>query len=199
MSWVDRVFAGLCVLVAGYFVARLVFAGRGAERSDRIGDLAQLAMGVGMAAMFLPAADPLSPAAWIGLFVVIGAWIAAGLLRSGPGSGHQVHLVVSIAAMVYMLAMVGAPVAEQVTAIALPAPGSVVLAHDHGAGGLDGATLATGLATYFLLHALWSGGRVLRGGDGTGPGGLFSPRLTGFCHVVMGLGMGYMFATTLLP
>jgi hypothetical protein len=147
--WLDRVFAMLCALVAAYFLTRLALARRAQDQADRSGDVAHLVMGAGMAAMFLPAADPLPRPVWIAMFVVTGAWIAATLLRSGRPEptaiparrGRHLHLVISNAAMTYMVAAVGAPMAAQTAAVALPVSGTVVLAHDHGAGGGDLAAL----------------------------------------------------------
>jgi hypothetical protein len=93
--------------------------------------------------------------------------------------------------------------AVQTPAVALPASGAAVLAHDHGAGGgMNLAPLTAGFAAYFLAYTVWSARSVVRVSAHSArtnvltlPRLLSGPRLTGVCHVVMGLGMSSMFAT----
>jgi hypothetical protein len=202
--WVDGLFAIASALVALYSLGRLVLA-----RQDGVSaDLTHLLMAAGMVAMFLPAVDPLPRGVWIGLFAVNGAWLITALPRAAAAGGvfakgarHRLHPVISAAAMVYMFALMGAPAAET-PALALPASGTGVLAHDHGAaGGLSLTPVTVALAVYFLVHAVWSARAVTRVSAGaaegpvaTAPRLLSEPRLAGACHVVMGLGMSYMFA-----
>jgi hypothetical protein len=200
--WVDGLFAAASGLVALYSASRLVLA----RRNGVSADLTHLLMAAGMVAMFVPAVDPFPPAVWIGLFAVNGAWLIAALPRApgtngvlAKGERHRLHPVISAAAMVYMFAAMGTP-APAATALALPATGGAVLAHDHGAGGggVNLAPLTMALAIYFLVHAVWSAGLMTRVSAVTGEGAVTTaprPWLTGASHVVMGLGMSYMFAT----
>jgi Domain of unknown function (DUF5134) len=201
-EWVDSLFAALFGLVAIYSASRLFAEHRGSRWAWHGADLA---MALGMVAMFVPSADPLPPLVWIGIFAVFGAWIGAGVLRArsagidSPDRGHQIHLVVSMVAMAYMVSTMTSPPTEPATALA--ASGAGGQAHEHGAGGGDMAAVTIGLALYFLLHALWSGGRLVRPvALSTGSGmtvGTVSGRLLDACHVVMGLGMSYMFVAML--
>jgi hypothetical protein len=196
--WLDGVFGELSALVAVYFVVRLAVT-RGSAYADRTGDVAHLVMAVGMTAMFVPGVDPLPPGVWIAVFVLMAAWVGTGLLRAetaeGPTErGHHVHLVISSAAMVFMVTAMAAPAAGGPSE-ALGAGGGAVLAHDHGGGGPATALVSVALGAYFVLHAAWSAGRMARRTTTTTTGAgpvLFGPGLTGAAHVVMGLGMGYM-------
>src|SRR4051812_31149892 len=55
----DALFAVLFGVVALYFLARLILGRGGPGDANRAGDTAHLLMAAGMAAMFVPAADPL--------------------------------------------------------------------------------------------------------------------------------------------
>jgi hypothetical protein len=208
-EWVDGLFAALLALVALYNAVRLLASRRGpdgAHEPDRMGHGGHLLMALGMVAMFVPPVDPLPPLVWVGIFVVFGAWIGAVVLRAGaagtypPERGHQIHLVISMVAMVYMFAAMTTPASEPVAAVALAASGG--LAHEHAAGGANLAAVNIVLALYFLLHALWSGTRLVRparldtvGTAGAGSVGIAVGRLPDGCHLVMGSGMSYMFVT----
>jgi hypothetical protein len=216
-AWLDAVFGALFALLALYFAVRLI-ASRGTPGADRAGELAHLLMSVGMAAMFLPAFDPLPQPVWLAVFVLNAAWLATSLLRADPTCphetrAHQAHLVVSSGAMAYMVAIMSPAAPAPAVAMAASSSGPALLAHDHGGGGGLAGIISLALGAYFVLHAVWSAGRVARGRAtepavpavpapvGPAPAGpvlvapqglLHSPRLTGSCHVVMGLGMGYM-------
>lgn len=201
LFWLDAVLAALSALVALWVSARLLAARRGGVAIDRLAEVAHLLMGLGMAAMFAPAADPLPRLAWVLVFGVYGAWLVAAVLRAderGPVASDRAgraHAVVSTAAMVYMFAAMGG--GGQPDAVVASAE-SVVLAHDHAAGGVDLVPVTAALGVYFVLHAGWS---ALRGATGAGcaPGAagahpiLFGARAVACCHAVMGLAMGYMF------
>ncbi|SDC41433.1 DUF5134 domain-containing protein [Actinokineospora iranica] len=213
-SWVDGLFGTLLVLSALYSIGRLAASRRGENSVQPPGEATHLLMALGMAAMFLPAADPLPRAVWLTVFVLNGAWLLAGLPKAAAADGrwgreqrHHLHLAVSSGAMVYMLAMMGPAGHEQPTAIvALPGTGGAVLAHDHGAGGVSLVPVTAALALYFLAHVLWTLVTAIRtpepdrrpdGPVATIPAILVEPRLTTACHVVMGLGMAYMFTLML--
>lgn len=215
-EWVDGLFAALLGLVALHSAVRLLSrrtgpdGADGADEPDRVGHGAHLVMALGMAAMFVPSADPLPPLVWVGIFVLFGAWLGAVVLRAGaagayqPDRRHQIHLVISMVAMVYMFAAMGPSATEPVVAVAVAAPGPGGLAHEHGAGGANLDAVNIVLALYFLLHALWSGMRLVRPATvatvataGAGTVGIAAGRLSDTCHLVMGSGMSYMFATML--
>ncbi|MET0236498.1 MAG: DUF5134 domain-containing protein [Kibdelosporangium sp.] len=201
-EWVDTLFAALFGLVAIYSARRLISRH---HRPHWAVHGADLAMALGMVAMFVPSADPLPPLVWIGVFAVFGSWIGAGVLRArsagvdSPDRGHQIHLVLSMVAMAYMVSTMTSPPTEPAIALAFSSAGG--LAHEHGTGGGDMAAVNIGLALYFLMHALWSGRRLVRPvALSTGSAvtvGTVGGRLPDACHVVMGLGMSYMFVAML--
>jgi uncharacterized protein DUF5134 len=196
-EWVNWLFAALFGLVALYSAVQL-FAARAAP-GDRVRRGAHLVMALGMLVMFLPSADPLPPLVWTGVFVLVGAWLGAEVLRTGaagthpPDRGHQIHLVISMAAMVYMFATMTSAAADPAAAA-----GS---GHHHGGDGVNLIAVNIALTGYFLLHALWSGARLVRPALLSTTEGVavtaVAGRLPDACHLVMGLGMGYMFAAAL--
>ncbi|HVL85798.1 MAG TPA: DUF5134 domain-containing protein, partial [Pseudonocardia sp.] len=103
-AWIAGVFAVTCLAVGAFHVVR---AAR--RHAGVVGELAHGTMCAGMAAMFLPAADPLPRPVWFGAFVAIGAWFTAVALRRGPRVREAGHHVVCAGAMVFML-VVHAPV-----------------------------------------------------------------------------------------
>jgi hypothetical protein len=60
-------------------------------------------MGIGMAAMFVPAADPVPRLVWVGVFLVVAAWFAAAIIRTGSLLGDCGHHLIGAVAMLYML------------------------------------------------------------------------------------------------
>ncbi|MFC5288322.1 DUF5134 domain-containing protein [Actinokineospora guangxiensis] len=189
--WISTAFAVAFGITAIWSAARLRLPG------DRLNGLSHLLMGVGMVAMFAPALDPLPQAVWVVLFGLFGLWLVATVLRAGaPDSelavenrGHRAHAALSTGAMAYMFLAMGAPADHGEVALAMAGP---VLAHDHSAGGSTLAPVSVALAVYFLGHAAWSVRARLREPATAGPA-LFGPTAATACHVVMGLGMGYMF------
>jgi hypothetical protein len=197
LEWVDGMFAVLLAVVSMLSAARLVVAWRGGDRTGVVADGAHLLMGIGMVAMFLPWADPVPRLVWIVVFVAAGAWFTAYLLRgTGPGRrAHHAHMLIATVAMVYMFA-VAVPTPQPDPVVALPATGSVVLAHDH-SGGANLAAAALLLAGYFIGQALWSARRTVRVDPtrSSGWSALAFARLAESGHVVMGLAMSYMLTT----
>lgn len=88
------VLAVLCLVVAGVHLGRLHLAWP-AEGAHALTAL-------GMAAMFVPALDPVPRPVWLALFGVIGLWFAVGVWRGWPEALH--HVVCSVA-MLLMLAL----------------------------------------------------------------------------------------------
>jgi hypothetical protein len=133
------------------------------------------AMALGMAAMWLPVADPLPTAGWAAVFVLLGAWFGSATLRAGSLSGELGHLVVGSAAMVFML-LAHAPMA------AADAAGG---GHGHHGGAGPGASgplvvaVALVLGAWFVCEVLlagraWAAGRtslVTAGAPGGGASG----------------------------
>lgn len=71
--------------------------------TDRTICLAHALMGLAMAGMFWPTGDPTPATAGIVIFVLLGAWFAAGWLRSGARRiDESAHVVVGSVAMVLM-------------------------------------------------------------------------------------------------
>jgi hypothetical protein len=81
-----------------------LYVGWGIRRRVPPADAAALTlMGVGMAAMFVPALDVLPGGLWAAAFGVSGCWFAAEALRAGTLFGSAGHHVVCASAMLFML------------------------------------------------------------------------------------------------
>ncbi len=98
VTWLDGALAVACLLVGLYHVGLLL--GRRAEFAPAA---AHAAMGVGMAAMFVPAADPLPQMVWVVIFLLVGAWFGPAVLRARSLLGDAGHHSVAAAAMLFML------------------------------------------------------------------------------------------------
>jgi hypothetical protein len=210
--WLDGAFAIAFALVALLFASRLITSRQDGDRAEPAADTAHLLMGIGMVVMFVPPADPLPGIAWILIFVVSSVWVVTTLLtrQEGSGAGHLRHVLISNVGMIYMFSAMGTGSGggghtEHVAAVAM-ANGS--LAHAHGAGSFNLTPLTIAFTGYFLLHAVRTAIQMIRAGatnteSGTGsvalsaPPVLYGVRTVGSSHVVMGLGMSYMFAQML--
>lgn len=175
--------AGLLLTALGAGVAGLcLLRMRAVAAEERRAAAGDALMGLGMAAMALPAGLP-GPAAWTaGVFAVVfgAAFVRAVLpLRS---AGHHLHHAIGALAMVYMAVAMGA-------------------AQHGGHGAAAGLPAVTaGLLAYFVLYVLYGGLRPLAagagerpgavvGGAGAGGGWAVRPELAGACRVCMGVGM----------
>lgn len=96
--WLDVSLAVACLLVAAHYVGRLV-----TDRVPFVPAASHVVMGVGMAAMFVPAFDPVPRPAWVAIFLLIGAWFGAAAVRAGSLLGDPGHLAVGAVAMLFML------------------------------------------------------------------------------------------------
>ncbi|MEC4019088.1 DUF5134 domain-containing protein [Streptomyces sp. H27-D2] len=201
--WVGWPLVLLCALTGGYCLLRRR-AGPPELRRTAGGDAL---MGLGMAAMALPAAV-LDPRPWGPvLFAVVFGAVVARALPLVRRDRHQLHHAVGAFAMVYMaLAMTGAPAGAHTAGHA-----------GHGMGQPAGGVPAlTGvLLGYFAVYTLVVGVRmvplrmsapvaVAGGGDGngggdalepSGAGWLSRPELATACRVVMGIAMFAMLLT----
>jgi hypothetical protein len=145
IAWVNIGLATGC-LFAGLLHLRLALS-RPAEH------LPHAAMGVGMAAMFVPTADPFPRAAWLALFGVIAVGAAVSMLRArsfiGVSAGH--HLVGAVVMAFMLLTHVHSASA----AAADPQGGG----HHGGAGG---GGLALLVSVFALAFAAWFAADVAR-------------------------------------
>ncbi|GAA1325449.1 hypothetical protein GCM10009610_58530 [Pseudonocardia xinjiangensis] len=145
--WLDPVLGLACLAVAAF---HLVLLGR---RHAPVASGAHAAMGLGMAAMFLPSADPFPQPLWVAVFLVSGAWFGAAALRGGSLLDEAGQHVVGAAAMLFMLLGGhghGAPTAT----------GAVAPEHaHHGGGGGAPGLLVTMLA---LIFAAWFVADIVR-------------------------------------
>jgi hypothetical protein len=91
-------FGIVCLVVALHHLGRLAGSPGAAPSAG-----AHAVMGLGMAAMFVPALDPVPRPVWVAVFVVSGAWFAATAMRDGALAGDPAHHVVGAAAMLFML------------------------------------------------------------------------------------------------
>lgn len=138
----SAVLAVVCVVVALFHLARLAV-----RRRDVVGELAHALMGLGMAAMFSPAADPVPAPVWTVVFAAGLAWFGAGARRSGTLGGDAGHHVVGSCAMLLMLAA------------------------GHGAHTGVASLAALALTGYFAWHALRCVDRCRASGPVREPGG----------------------------
>ncbi|WP_199431813.1 DUF5134 domain-containing protein [Qaidamihabitans albus] len=159
-------------------------------------DLAGLLMALAMVAMASPVGAPVPTAGWQALFLLTGAWfLAAALWRRAPawqGVCRRCHLHHAVASlgMLYMLAAMPHDEAGHGPWPAMStADASVTLAWP---------VVAALAAVYFAVDGTHSAVRAFRAartdGMATMPAGFASRTV---CRTVMGLGMGYMFATGL--
>jgi hypothetical protein len=142
MGWMSGGLAVFCLVIGLLHLLRLAM-----RRRDVAVELSHAAMGLGMAAMFLPLADPVPGPVWTVVFGLGLAWFGAAALRSGTISGEAGHHVVGSGAMLFMLAAGHGASGADTTAHA---------AHGGGAAGTLGiaSVVALVLTGYFGWHAL---------------------------------------------
>jgi hypothetical protein len=100
VAWLD-VPLGVACLLAGLYHLGLALG----RRAPAVPAAGYAAMGFGMAAMFVPSADPVPQAVWIAVFGASALWFGIALVRGASGpSGH--HLVGALA-MLFMLVAPG--------------------------------------------------------------------------------------------
>ncbi|SFD07414.1 DUF5134 domain-containing protein [Streptomyces aidingensis] len=165
--------AGLCALVGGYCLFAM---GRGAPRRRPVAGL-QALMGLGMAAMAVPAGDAAPPPAVFAVLFTAAALWAAALRRAG--ARHRAHHGLEAAAMVYM-------------SLAMPAAGG----HQHGTGAGGVPLLTVLLLAYFAGYAL-AGARHLLPAPAAGgpPPARDSPEVGAACRLALALVMFTMLLT----
>ncbi|MFF8289287.1 DUF5134 domain-containing protein [Streptomyces sp. NPDC016309] len=189
----------LCLWTGAVCLART----RSCTGAGRRAAVDEAVMGVGMAAMAVPASAAGPPQwVWTGYAVVFGAAALRALWSVRGGAGHHLHHLVGSLAMVYMaLAMTGGGTGPHT------AHGGAA-----GAGAGGGVPLVTGaLLVYYAVYVLRSGLRLVpapagttgtagtgtagTGTAGTVPGGRWSgPETAPACRVAMGLAMLAMLA-----
>ena len=148
VAWSDVPLGVACALAG--LLALLQLATRRAPAADAA---AHAAMGLGMAAMFVPAVDVVPRPLWIAVFVVSGAWFTAAALRSGSVGGAAGRHLAGAVAMLFMLLVGHAH-------------------HPAAASGGGGAALLVTVAA--LVLAAWFAADVLRltlRPEGDGPAG----------------------------
>ncbi len=144
MGWMSGGLAVFCLVIGLLHLLRMAM-----RRRDVAVELSHAAMGLGMAAMFAPLADPVPGPVWTVVFGLGVAWFGAAALRSGAISGEAGHHVVGSGAMLFMLAAGhGASGADADTA--------AHAAHGGGSAGTLGiaSVVALVLTGYFGWHAL---------------------------------------------
>jgi hypothetical protein len=137
-----------CLAAAAVHLGRIVLL-RTDRSIDRLGEAAHVVMGLGMAAMFAPAADPVPVLVWATLFAVIGLWFGAVAVRVGDWAGSATHHAVGGVAMLLML------LGGHDHAIAAEGEHAGHAAHGGNVAGFGWTTVASVLlAGYFVWH-LW--------------------------------------------
>jgi hypothetical protein len=196
--WVHFVFGALFVAIAVYCASRVVFARRGGLangcETHLSGDVSHLVMSIGMAAMILPALDPLPPVVWQVVFGFTACWFALRLVRRKAWTTRpdELHHVLGSLAMVYMFSAMQAGLGDR--AMAGMSMGS----------GVALPVLAWAFLAYFLVHTIKLGAKLIEmpgAADTTvsnGPrGAVLSPQVLGSCRVVIGAGMSCMLVAML--
>lgn len=138
MTVLDPVLGAAC-LVAGLLALVRV-------RRDGAAAVAHALMGLGMAAMFVPAADPLPRGAWLAVFVATAAGAAVAAARSRAVTGEAGHHLVGSAAMVFMLLVHGG---------GAPTASAAGEGGHHAAGGEVTGALPLLVAVVALAFAAW--------------------------------------------
>lgn len=140
----DGLLAMACLVVGLHHLALLVTG-----RAPRAAAAAHATMGAGMAAMFVPAVDPLPVVGWVVVFAAVLAVAAAVAVRARSLQGDPGHLVVGGVAMLFMLLAAHphppAPAAGNGHAVGHAA--------GHAAGHAHGAAAATGIPGLLLTGA----------------------------------------------
>lgn len=193
MAWLSVIFCGVCLIVGTLHLVRMIVT-----RGDLAAEASHAAMGLGMAAMFVPLLDPVPAPVWVAAFGVSAAWFAAvALRRRCPEARHH---VVASGAMLFML-----------LAGHSHAPGRAGAAHaGHlGSGAIGVASVvALALVGYFAWHVLRCADRLGPAAQpaavpvGVGPDGtvalrapalaLAAPRTAVLAHLVMAAAMAVM-------
>jgi hypothetical protein len=193
MAWLAVIFSVICLVVGALHLIRMIVT-----RGDRATEASHAVMGLGMAAMFAPPADPVPAPVWMAAFGASAAWFAAVALRRGCPEAR--HHVVASGAMLFML-----------LAGHSHAPGSAGAAHaghlGSGAIGLASVVALT-LVGYFAWHVLRCADHLgpaaaaAAVADDVGPDGaialrppalaLTAPRTGVLAHLVMAAAMAVM-------
>jgi hypothetical protein len=108
MAWLSVILMGACLGFALVHGARVV---RGGAR--RPGELAHMAMALGMGAMFAPAQDPVPRLVWVLVFAATAVGALGSTVRERGIGGEPGHRLVGSIAMLFML-LVGHQEAGQV-------------------------------------------------------------------------------------
>lgn len=142
-TWLGVPFGLVCMLVGVFHIG--MFLG---GRSGLAPAAANAVMGIGMAAMFVPAADPVPRPVWVAAFLVVAAWSAAACLRARSLCGEAGHHTIGAVAMLVMLSGHAHGAAGT--------PGAVDPGHAHDGGGAGAgepllqSAVALALAAWFL-------------------------------------------------
>ncbi|OLT05755.1 hypothetical protein BJF90_01945 [Pseudonocardia sp. CNS-004] len=138
VAWSDGLLGVVCLLVG---LSHIGMPPPGPVRFAHAA--AHAVMGIGMAAMFVPAADPVPRPVWVAVFLAVAVWFASACVRARSLLGDAGNHVVGAVAMLYML---------------------LGPAHHHG--GPGSAVPALPLSLVALAFAAWFGidlvGRVVR-------------------------------------
>ncbi len=209
--WLDRPAVVVFAAVAIVSLARLAVAPYDSGHGGRAGALAHSTMAAGMAAMTLPAADPVPQWVWLVAFASVAGWFAGQLLRLGPASGpaglamgrHAWRRSAGPAAhhLAGSLLMLAA-IAVGHGAVPHPHALTVPANHLHGPLGAGGSLVPAPLtwllcAGFLLVAASWSVDLVRSTDRGTPrPRGvaaaIAAPAVGSACAIVMATGMGAM-------
>lgn len=207
-AWLNVGMAAVLALVGMLSLARAVVCGSG----ERVGNTWHAVMAAGMAAMALPAVDPLPQRIWALCFAAAALWWIAVLIRLGPiygsgamtigptawrtAAGQALHQF--CASLLMLLALALGHGVRHVGVVGTGAPH-----HAHASLGGAGSTIGAALWLIAAGFALVAGRQVARmpaavraGRPGSGLlGALGSPVVGAGCATVMPAGMAAMAAT----
>lgn len=158
-AWIDGLLGLVSLLAGGYHVALLL-----SGRSGFAPGIAHAVMGFGMAAMFVPAADPLPRMLWVAVFGAVAVWFGAAGLRTGTLLGAAGHHAVGAGAMLAMVLQ-----GHSLGSVAAAAPGGLEPEHaHHGGAGAPPSLVMTGIALAFVAWFVADVARLLLPYGGTG-------------------------------
>lgn len=160
VAWSDGLLGVVCLLVG---LSHIGMPPPGPVRFAHAA--AHAVMGIGMAAMFVPAVDPVPRPVWVAVFAAVAVWFAAACVRARSLLGDAGSHVVGAAAMLYML---------------------LGPAHHHGGSGAAGPHLP--LSVIALAFVAWFGVDIA--GQLTRPAGGVRPAVP---RMVMSAAMAIMF------
>lgn len=190
-AWLNTVFAGLMLAVAGYSAARVLTARALGRVTHYDIDGAHVPMGLAMAAMFAPRLNFLPWWLWGAIFAALTCYFLArtgiAARRGTIWADHYLPHTVHSGAMLYMILAVPAILSGSGTSDA-----ATSMAGMGAGGGLRLPTIALVLALFMAGYTVVLTSALPDTGSPAGPGAALAPRGCLLYKIVMSVGMGFM-------